>query len=242
VSLERALAGARSGPVLTATRTALVAGNVGKLGQELLNVLLEGPEYAQVAVAVRRPMRTVMPRLLPIPMPAERAAWNPAGVLGRAPDDLYLCLEPARVSFWKLAQLYVALTSEEIVAIARRMRAAGTRRLAVVTPLEALQQLGLDAVIRNTDEMELVGAGFDRLVILRPSAEEQAAAAAGVFDSVARGVLRTLGSIMTPRRLQPVRVRSAARAAVHALATLQDGVHVIGAGRLREIAGDPLEG
>lgn len=54
-------------------------------------------------------------------------------------------------------------------------------------------------------------------------------------------VTGTLGSYMTPKSLQPVRVRRAAQLAVDTLAAMPDGVEILGAGRLRELVGDPLQ-
>jgi hypothetical protein len=45
---------------------------------------------------------------------------------------------------------------------------------------------------------------------------------------------------MSPKHLQPVRLRRAAQAAVDTLATMDDGVQIVGAARLRELVGDPL--
>jgi hypothetical protein len=221
-------------------RSAFVLGNVGKLGEELLNAVLESPHYAGVAVGVRRTMRTVTSRLKPLVLPDDRAAWDPAAALGRAPDDVFICLEAPRVSYWKVATPYVAVKSEEMVAFAQRMRAAGTSRIAVLTPMEAHEHLGAGSFIRSVDEIALIEAGFSRVVILRPSVEECAAATGGLGESVANLVLRTLRSVMTPKHLEPVRTLRAARITVDALARLDDGVHVIGAARLRELAGDPL--
>jgi hypothetical protein len=205
-----------------------------------LNVLLEGERYSKVTVGVRKQMRTLVPKFTPLPVPAERDGWNPVPA-GPAPDDIYLCLEAERQSFWNSARPYVSISSEQALLVARRLRAAGARRLAVITPLEAILQLGMGSAIRNSDEMALVDAGFERIVILRPTAEEEASAPRGVGASAAGLVLRSLGSIMMPKRLQPVRVRHAAEIVVNSLSGLEDGVHIIGAARLHELAGDPLE-
>jgi hypothetical protein len=217
-----------------------VVGNVGKLGEELLNAVMESPGYAAVAVGVLRAMRTVASRLKPLVLSRDHVTWDPAAALGCAPDDLFICLETPRVSYWKVSTPYVAVTSEEMVAFARRMHAAGTRRIAVLTPMEVHEQLGAGSFIRSVDEIALVETGFSRIVILRPSVEERAVASAGLGESVANVVLRTLRSVMAPKQLQPVRTLRAARITVDALAGLGDGVHIIGAARLRELAGDPM--
>jgi hypothetical protein len=214
-------------------RTAFVIGNVGKLGDELLNVLLENPAYERVVVAVEKPMQVTLARL-------ETIAWNPAAKLAGAVDDLYLCLEPRHLSYWKTTKPFVEIASEQALAVARAARAAGATRAMVLTPLEALEQMGGAPLIRSGDEIELVAAGFERLVLLRPTRDGQDAAAGNLGERVGAGVVRALTSYMTPKGLQPVRVRRAAQVAMESLAQLEDGVHVIGAQRLRELTGDPL--
>lgn len=223
-------------------RSAFIIGNTGKLGEELLNVLLESPLYSKVCVGVRKPMRSHVAKLDSVVVPAARAAWDPCAGMQRVPEDLYLCIEPEAKSFWKIAKPYVMVSSEWAVALARRMRAAGARRVALITPLEALLQMGMAPSIRNIDELEILHAGFERMLVLRPVEEGKRAAASGFFGKVGGVVTQTLASYMTPKALQPVRARRAAQMAVDTLATMRDGVQVIGAARLRELIGDPLEG
>lgn len=236
------LAGAESRPDARAGRGAFVIGNVGKFGGELLNVLLESPLYSRVAVGVRATVRVAVPKLETVVFPAARTGWDPAAAMGWVPDDLYLCIEPETRSFWKIAKPYVAVSSEAASGIALAMRAAGTRRAAVLTPLEALLQLGMVPMIRDADELAIVNAGYERLLILRPVAGDQASPKSGFFEAIGAGVVRILASYMMPRALQPVRVRQAAQAAVDSLANLGNGLHIIGAAQLRELVGDPLGG
>ncbi|MGQ0509428.1 MAG: hypothetical protein ACT4P9_02335 [Betaproteobacteria bacterium] len=241
--IAQVLAGARHVPAAAeATRTAFIIGNTGKLGEELLNVLLERPEYAAVYVGVRKAMSSHVPRLHPLVVPGDLSTWNPCAGMRRGPEDAYLCIEPEAKSFWKIAKPFVAITSAQAVAIARRLRAAGASRIAVITPLEAILQMGMAPAIRDTDELAILGAGFARMLVLRPSQEGGRRAAPGFFARVGGVVTGTLGSYMTPKTLQPVRVRRAAQVAVDALATMDDGVQVMGAERLRELVGDPMVG
>ncbi len=242
-SLDQALAGAQHAPDTPAvTRAAFVIGNTGKLGEELLNVLLESPLYSAVHVGVRKDMRSHVPRLHPMVVPGDLAAWDPCAGMKRTPEDLYLCIEPEAKSFWKIPKPYVAITSAQAAALARRMRAGGAVRVAVITPLEAILQLGAAPAIRDTDELAILEAGFARLLVLRPVADGRGAAAPGFFGRVGGLVTRTLGSYMTPKSLQPVRVRRAAQATVDTLASMDDGTRVMGAEQLRELVGDPMEG
>src|SRR5262245_48901353 len=134
---EALAASARPVAAAETGRGALVVGNVGHLGESLLNAILEDPRYARVAVGVRSAMRSVVPALEAVRL-SERDAWDAAATLGRIPEDLFICIEPPRVSYWKHETPYVEVASEAAVALARRLRAAGTRRLALVTPLEPM--------------------------------------------------------------------------------------------------------
>lgn len=222
-------------------RTAFVIGNVGKLGAELLNVVLESHAYEQVGVAIERPLQVSHPRLRPVPLPPSGQSWVPAATLGKPADDVFLCIEPPATSFWKSIRPYVALDSAAAAHAARALRAQGARRALVVTPLEALEQMGATPALRNADEVALIEAGFERLVLVRPTMESVRAAPAGFLERLGAGVARTLAGYMTPRHLRPIRARKAALAAVAALVGAGSGVEIIGAERLRELAGEPVE-
>lgn len=223
-------------------RSAFVIGNVGKLGGELLNVLLERPEYARVAVAVKKPMRVEVPRLHAVVAPVDLSAWNLPQALGWVPDDVFLCLEPERPSFWKSERPYAPISAPQAAALARGLRGAGSRRAALLSPIEALLQVGMVPAVQSAEEMAIIQAGYERLLVLRPVAEDRAQRDGGLLGAVGAGVVRVIGSYMTPKGLQPVRVRRAAQVTIDSLAGLEDGVHVMGAARLRELAGDPMEG
>lgn len=222
-------------------RGAFVIGNVGRLGDELLNVLLESPACGRVAVGVRKPLRSHVAKLEPLLVPKDRAGWNPAAQLKWLPDDLYLCIESEAMSFWRIDKPYVPVTSAWAAELALALRAAGTRRVAVITPLEAILQIGMAPAIQSEDEMRIVAAGFERVLLLRPSEEGSAEKESGLFPALGRAVTGTLGSYLMPKSVQPVRVRRAAELAVATLATMAGGVQVVGAARLRKLVGDPME-
>jgi hypothetical protein len=233
--VDAALAGAPRKPVEAVARSAFIVGNVGKLGAELLNILLESLHYRSVTVAVRRPMRVHLPKLEAVVVPEQTDDWSPG-----VPDDAFLCIETPAMSFWKSEKSYLQLSSERAARLASRLRTAGTRRVAVITPLEAIMQMGAVPAIRDSDELSIVNAGFERVLVLRPVQEGASERAPGFLGGVGSLVVRTLGSYMSPKHLQPVRMRHAARAAVDMLATMDNGVQIVGAARLRELVGDPL--
>lgn len=240
--LQQALAGAQHAPATaTVQRAAFVIGNTGKLGEELLNVLLESPRYTAVHVGVREAMRSYVPKLHPLVAPGDLGAWDPCAGMKRAPEDLYPCIELGAKSFWKIPKPYVAITSPQAATLARRMRAGGAVSVAVITPLEAILQLGAAPAIRDTDELAILESGFTRMLVLRPIDDARRAAAPGFFGTVGGVVTRTPGSYMTPKSLQPVRVGRAAQATVDTLASMGDGTRVMGAEQLRELVGDPMD-
>ena len=181
IDLRQALAGAHSASAEAAvSRAAFVIGNTGKLSEALLNVPVDSPRYSAVHVGVRKAMRTQVPKLLPMVVSGDLVAWDPCAGMKRAPEDLYLCIEPQARSFWKIPKPYVAITSPQAAA----------------------------PVIRDTDELAILEAGFERMLGLRP-----------IDDA-----------------------RRAAAVAVEMLASIDNGMQVMGAERLREQVGDPMEG
>jgi hypothetical protein len=221
-------------------RRAFILGNTGKLGEEMLNVLLESAHYRSVCVGVRKAMRSHVAKLESVTVPASLDGWNPAAAMQQAPEDIYLCVEPSK-SFWKLPKPYVAITSAQAAQVACRMRASGARRVVVVTPLEAILQMGMAPAIRDADEMEIVQAGFERILVLRPSQDAHTESSGNLLRQVGNGVVRVLGSYMTPKELQPLRARRVAQVTVDTLMGMSDGVQVLGAARLRELVGDPMQ-
>ncbi len=95
--LRQALAGAHLASAEAAvSRAAFVIGNTGKLGEALLNVLVDSPRYSAVHVDVRKAMRSHVPKLLPMVVSGDLVAWDPCAGMKRAPEDLYLCIAPRR--------------------------------------------------------------------------------------------------------------------------------------------------
>src|SRR5690349_8821817 len=95
-------------------RSALALGTVGRLGEELINCLLEAPHYTAVEVGVEAPMQSMLHRLQPwllAPAALNDLASNSADLALPRVDDVFCCLADAR-SYFKRDQAYVMLRKE----------------------------------------------------------------------------------------------------------------------------------
>src|SRR4029079_14881173 len=126
-----------------ASRSALAIGTVGRIGEELLNCLLESPEYHVVHVLVETPMRSMMPRLQPHQVSI--AAMNDLPhtsakiALPRA-DDVFCCISDAR-SYFKRDRAYVMLGKDQIPPLAQIAAGNGAKRFILLAPLSVFLQL-----------------------------------------------------------------------------------------------------
>jgi len=147
-------------------------------------------------------------------------------------DDAWICLTGAE-TFVPKASPVRRFAADELLAAARLARDAGARRLAVVAPLAALLQMGASAShIGSADEMELTRFGFERLVIVRPTAADAQAQDPHLLARLVRSMGRTLGQIMLPRHAQQLSPRNAALAIWAAVQAAGDGTSVLGAREL----------
>jgi hypothetical protein len=215
-SIERELraAGARS---------ALALGMVGALGEELLAALVGSESYRLVHVGVKQPIATATSRFQP---------WQIGdGVV--VADDAYVCLTGQDIPV-PAASPIQRFTAGDVLAAARIARECGARRLIVVSPLSALLQLNAAArTLASADEVALVEAGFDSVLIVRPTAEDDRSP--GGLRGVVRALSRMVLDIMLPPQVQALRASTAAAAILEAAKRARPGVSVIGARELLAI-------
>lgn len=238
--LDNALASATtSAPTARASRSALAIGTVGRIGEELINCLLESPAYRSVSVAVEAPMRSVVPRLQPWRVSAaaldDLARAGSADIVLPRVDDVFCCISDAR-SYFKRDQAYVHLRKEQIPALARLAAQREAKRFVLVAPLSAFLQLSAPAAgLIDVRESDLVALGFEALIIVRPTAD-YATAPGNVLERLIGWGAKAIMQIMIPQRLQPLRARQIAQAAVNAAGLLGRGVHIVGAHEIAELA------
>jgi hypothetical protein len=226
-------------------RSALALGTVGRVGEELLNCLLESPNYQRVHVLVEAPMRSMMSRLQPwqvSPTAMQDVAANATAPALPCVDDVFCCISDAR-SHFKRDQAYVMVDRSHIVALARAARASGARRFVLLAPLSAFLQLTSSSTGPiDVHESDLVSAGFASLIIVRPTADYAAPQGNVIERAIAWGA-KAVMQIMTPPKLQPLRARKIAQAAVNAASLLGAGTHIVGAEAIAQLAspGEPVQ-
>jgi hypothetical protein len=203
-------------------RTALGLGMVGALGEELLAALVGSTAYRVVHVAVNQPIGSATARFHP---------WIVGdGVV--VADDAFVCLtEDLTVPMSSPIARY---GPDDVLAAARIARDCGARRLVLVSPLSALLQLNAAShTLSSAPEVELLEAGFDTVLIVRPTAGDERVG--GGLRGVARAVSRMVLDIMLPPQVQPLRARTAAAAILEAVQRAKRGISVIGARELTAI-------
>lgn len=228
MNVKDALA-AGSRPVLppaAAQRHVFVAGNVGELGEKVLNRLLSAREYAHVTVAARAPLRSAHAKLIVHPLDTAHleAASLPAGV-----QDVVCCIS-GKAGFHRRDNAYVPILSEQIVGIAQAARRAGAERFLLVSPMSAwLQMSAAQAALFGEMELALMRCELPCTIVLRPSRDEDQVSKGSLIERFAAGWLSILKGYLVPQSLQQLRSEVIARAAVHFLGTAEPGFKVISA-------------
>lgn len=218
-------------------RTALAIGTVGRLGEELINCMLETPFYESVHVVVEAPLRSMLPRLRPWQVAATAFDdLTPAsGIALPRADDVYCCIGGSR-TYFRRDRAYLPLTAEQVPALARIAARNGARRFILLAPLSAFLQLSMPTgAAMHVREVDLVGLGFETLVIVRPTADFTAGHGNPLERLIAWGA-KAVMEIIIPQRLQPLRARHIAQAAINDATNLAPGVHIVGPDRILALA------
>ncbi|MFA7505742.1 MAG: hypothetical protein WCZ28_13670 [Burkholderiaceae bacterium] len=217
--------GPGTGP--SAGRVALVAGAVGRQGEALLAAVLARGGYSRVHVLSDAPMALGIDRL-------ELCAL---GELPRIDDILMLVSQgedSAERSFHGRDAPFVQVTGGDAGRVAAAACATGARRLLVIRPSPAWQQLGdLQRSLGGADELELAQLPFQSVLILRP-----VRIGGGPGGDWLRRVVNTYMSLqflMTPKSIPTLTSDQVARAALRALGLPGHGIRVMLARQLAEL-------
>lgn len=209
-------------------RSAVIFGACGATGEALLNELLSGDTYRQVAAVTRLPLPSTT-RKLEAYLQADdlRAFTLPAT------DDAYLVIGEHN-SFYRRDEGFRALSFDQLLAAAEAARAAGIARLAVVAPVAIYSHSSaFRNSLMNRAEYDLHALGFETLALVRPAAPEKFERHANWGKRIAAFVLRQLHGLM-PEAYHPPTARSVARAAAGALSQARPGLTVIDADAVRD--------
>jgi uncharacterized protein YbjT (DUF2867 family) len=148
-----------------AGRIALVAGSSGLIGQQLLDLLLEAPEYQRVFALSRRPLGQDHPRLANRIVQFDKIE---AQLKGLVCQDAFCCLGTTRTQA-RSAAAFREVDYQYVLNFARAARAARAERLVVISSVGAAPDAKV-LYLRVKGEMEaaLVKVGLVSLDILQP--------------------------------------------------------------------------
>ncbi len=221
-------------------RTALLAGATGLIGRALLPLLLRSDLYEGVHVLVRRPLSEppATPKLqvhvldfakLPSPLPLPRV------------DDAYIALGTTiKVAGSEAA--FRQVDFDFVVNTARAAKAAGARRLAVVSALGAdVSSRVFYNRVKGDMEAALAQLGFESLSIAQPSLLVGDRAALG--QPVRAGEVwatRLLGPLMglVPAGVRPIRAAAVAAAMLAAVRAGRPGVQRLSSASMQRAGAD----
>jgi uncharacterized protein YbjT (DUF2867 family) len=218
------------------TPTALLAGATGLVGRALLVRLLAAERRQRVIVVARKPLPSTSardPRLtVRVGDMATRASES------GAIDDAYIALGTTiKVAGSEAA--FRAVDLDLVVAIARRAREAGARRLAVISALGADRRSRV-FYSRVKGEMEdaVTGLGYESVVLARP------ALLLGDRESLGQPTrsgevwaARLLGPLLpiVPASVRPIAATVVAAATVDALDHAEPGTRVLSSADLQRL-------
>jgi len=214
-------------------RTALLAGASGLVGAALLALLRDSPRYRHTHVLLRRALpgltadARVTPHVidfakLPDPLPAV--------------DDVFIALGTTiKVAGSEAA--FRRVDFDHVVATARAARAAGARRLAVVSAL------GADSAsrvfynrVKGDMQAAIAQLGYESVVIAQPSLLLGDRASLGQPTRSAEvWIARLLDPVMTlvPRGVRPIRAQQVAGALLDTTLAAQPGVRILSSGAMQ---------
>ena len=218
------------------TPTVLLAGATGLVGRALLVRLLAAERRQRVIVVARKPLPATSARDPRLTVRVGDMATL-AGESGTI-DDAYIALGTTiKVAGSEAA--FRAVDFDLVVAVARRARAAGARRLAVVSALGADRRSRI-FYNRVKGEMEeaVTGLGYESVVLARPSLligdRESLGQPTRAGEVWAARLLRPLLPIV-PASVRPIAATAVAAAMVDALDHAEPGTRVLSSADLQRL-------
>ena len=217
-------------------RVAVVAGATGMVGRAVLARLTADKTSAYAAVHTLGRRATE----LPAGAPCERLVSHVYKSLldAKVPpaDDMFIALGTT-ISVAGSQAAFRALDLDAVLALARAARAAGVRRLGVVSAM------GADAGskvfynrVKGEMEQAVSALGFDTLVIARPSLLDGERAALSQpsrrGEQLALKVMRVLKPLI-PRNYQAISDTQVAKALVEAVLAGRPGVQILLSGQMQ---------
>ena len=226
-SIDAAFATHARGAGDPAGRVALVAGAVGRQGEALLGTTLARGGYSRVHALSSAPMALGVDRLELCTLAALPQLDDVLMLVGQGED-------PGERSFHGRDAPFVQVTGRDAARVASAAAAAGARRLLVIRPSPAWQQIGeLQQALGDPEELALAQLPFESVLILRP-VRAGSTPGGGWLHRVVNAYL-SLQLLMMPRSIPTLTSDQVARAALRAFDVPGPGIRVLLARQLAEL-------
>ncbi len=207
-------------------RTALIVGSSGLVGGCCLSHLVERMEYARVVALVRRPSGRKDAGLEERVVDFDRLEEHKDAF---AVDDVYACLGTT-IKKAGSQERFRRVDHDYTAAVARLAAGGGASRFALVSSVGASERASSFYLrVKGETERDVAAAGFESLVIARPSllvgerAENRPGERIGI--GVARAVTFTLMGGL--RKYRPIAADTVARALVAATLAGEQGTRIL---------------
>jgi uncharacterized protein YbjT (DUF2867 family) len=213
--------------------TVLIIGATGLVGREAIRELLAMPQVSAIDAFARKAGAAANARLRWHPLPRWAEAELPQA-------EAALCALGTTIKAAGSPEAFRAVDFDAVLGFARAAKAAGVKRLAVVSSLGAgADARGLYPRVKGEMEAAVAALGFDCTVIARPSLLTGDRASLGQpprkAEKWALAVLRPLAPLI-PRSWRPIEAATVARGMVVALQQAQPGVRVVESAELMRLA------
>jgi uncharacterized protein YbjT (DUF2867 family) len=212
-----------------ARRDVLLAGATGLVGSACA-ALWQGP--GTLHLLVRRPLAATGP--------LQQVHVVDFGALPALPPaHAAICALGTTIAIAGSQAAFRAVDFDAVLAFARAARAAGARRLAVVSSLGA-DRRSPNFYSRTKGEMEVAvaGLGFDSVIVARPSLltgdRDALAQPRRTGERVAQWLAAPLAPLI-PRRVRPIAAATVARALHRALQQAEGGLRILDSAALLEL-------
>lgn len=213
-------------------RSALLAGASGLVGRSLLSLLLDSPRYCRVQILLRRPV----PDLATDPKLAATVVDFAALPPLPSVDDVFIALGTT-IRAAGSQEAFRRIDFDAVIATARAGRAAGARRLVVVSAL------GADAAspvfynrVKGEMQQAIVELGYDSVVIAQPSLLLGDRASTGQPKRAAEEWAQRLPRPVlgwVPARVRPIRAQDVADAMLLAALEASPGVRILASSEMQ---------
>ena len=213
-------------------RTALLAGASGLIGAALLALLRDNPRYCHTHVLLRRTLPGLVADASVTPHVIDFGALPALPAV----DDVFIALGTT-INVAGSQEAFRRVDFDHVVATARAARAAGARRLAVVSALGAdPKSTVFYNRVKGDMQAAIVQLGFESVVIAQPSLLIGDRSSLGQPTRNAEvWITRLLSPVMTlvPRGVRPITAQRVASALLAATLAAKPGVTLLSSGDMQ---------